>query len=52
VWQQRADTARLPDGSYAFEFVPPDPGTYYVWLESASLGLANHHPQFTVYQAD
>jgi DNA-binding beta-propeller fold protein YncE len=52
VWQQRADTARLPDGSYAFEFVPPDPGTYYVWLESASLGLANHNPQFTVYQAD
>lgn len=52
VWQQRADMARLPDGSYAFEFVPPDPGTYYVWLESASLGLAHHNPQFTIYQAD
>jgi hypothetical protein len=52
TWQQRSDVERLPDGSYAFEFVPPEPGTYYVWLESASLGLAHPRPQFQIYRAD
>jgi hypothetical protein len=52
VWQQRAGVALLPDGSYAFDFLPPEPGTYYVWLESASLGLVQPHIQFQVFQVD
>lgn len=50
VWQQRADLERLGDGSYAFEFVPPQPGIYYVWIESESLGLSRTNSQFHVYQ--
>jgi hypothetical protein len=50
VWQQRTDLERLADGSYEFEFLPPQPGTYYVWIESESLGLARNNSQFHVYQ--
>jgi len=52
VWQQRADLKRLPDGNYEFEFVPPESGTYYVWIESESLGLARNNSQFKTYQAN
>ncbi len=51
VWQQRGEVTPLPDGTYAFEFVPPDSGMYYVWLESESLGLAPNNSQFVVFEA-
>jgi DNA-binding beta-propeller fold protein YncE len=51
VWQQRGELTPLPDGTYAYEFVPPDEGMYYVWLESESLGLAPNNSQFLVYEA-
>ena len=52
VWQQRHDLTRLPDGSYAFDFVPPDAGTYYVWIESESLGLSRNNSQFQIYEVN
>ncbi len=51
VWQQRGDAMPLADGSYEFTFVPPGAGTYYLYVESPSLGLARTSGQFLVYQA-
>jgi hypothetical protein len=51
VWQQRGQLPPLSDGTYAFEFVPPSTGMYYVWLESESLGLAPNNQQFVVFEA-
>jgi DNA-binding beta-propeller fold protein YncE len=51
VWQQRGDVTRLADGTYAFEFTPPESGMYYVWLESETLGLAPNNSQFVVFEA-
>lgn len=51
IWQWRSDVTRTPDGHYEFEFVPPQPGIYYVWLESASLGLAWSSTAFETYRA-
>ena len=52
VWQHRDEAKRQPDGSYAFDFVPPEAGTYYVWIESESLGLSRHNSQFQIYRVD
>jgi hypothetical protein len=51
IWQQRADVQQLPDGTYAFEFIPPDTGMYYVWLESETLGLMPNNAQFIIFEA-
>jgi hypothetical protein len=51
VWQQRGDAVRLADGSYEFAFTPPSPGTYYLYVESGSLGLLRNSGQFLVYEA-
>jgi DNA-binding beta-propeller fold protein YncE len=51
IWQQRGEVTALPDGTYAFEFIPPDTGMYYVWLESESLDLPPNNSQFLVYEA-
>ena len=52
VWQRRTDVKRLADGHYEFEFVPPEAGTYYVWIESQSLGLDRNNSQFSIYEAN
>ncbi|HEV7764801.1 MAG TPA: hypothetical protein VGQ76_07370, partial [Thermoanaerobaculia bacterium] len=51
IWQQRGEVTPLADGTYTFEFIPPDTGMYYVWLESESLGLPPNNPQFLVFEA-
>lgn len=51
IWQQRGAATPLSDGTYAFEFIPPDSGMYYVWLESESLGLKANNSQFVVFEA-
>ena len=51
VWQRRGDLKRLTNGNYELEFIPPNAGTYYVWIESDALGLAHNNSQFSVYQA-
>lgn len=52
VWQQRSELSQLADGSHELRFIPPDPGTYYVWIESAQLGLARNNNQFQIYQVN
>ena len=39
LWQQRTAAKPLPDGVYEMNFVPPQPGVYYVFFESPSLEL-------------
>jgi YVTN family beta-propeller protein len=51
VWQQRGEATALADGTYQFTFVPPSSGTYYLFVESESLGLARGSGQFLVYEA-
>jgi DNA-binding beta-propeller fold protein YncE len=52
IWQWRSDVVTLPNGQYEFEFVPPQAGIYYVWLESASLGLVHSSTEFETYLAN
>lgn len=51
TWQRRSTLAARGDGSYELAFTPPQPGMYYVWIESESLGLARRHRQFLIYEA-
>jgi YVTN family beta-propeller protein len=39
IWQQREDAKSVGEGVYEMSFVPPNPGVYYVFVQSASLGL-------------
>ena len=39
IWQQREEAKSIGEGVYEMSFVPPNPGVYYVFVESASLGL-------------
>ena len=39
IWQQREDAKSVGEGVYEMSFVPPKPGVYYVFVQSASLGL-------------
>ena len=51
TWQRRSTLAPRQDGSYELQFTPPQPGMYYVWIESESLGLMRRHRQFLIYEA-
>ncbi len=39
IWQQREPAKSLADGVYETSFVPPSEGVYYVFFQSASLGM-------------
>ncbi len=39
IWQQRDLAKSVGEGVYETSFVPPNPGVYYVFVQSASLGL-------------
>lgn len=39
IWQQREQAKIAGDGVYETSFVPPNAGVYYVFFQSASLGL-------------
>jgi hypothetical protein len=39
IWQHRDEAKSLGEGVYEMSFVPPDAGVYYVFVQSASLGL-------------
>lgn len=51
TWQQRGTPVARGDGRYELALTPPQPGLYYVWIESESLGLARRHKQFLIYEA-
>ncbi|HEX2271236.1 MAG TPA: hypothetical protein VHH35_16945 [Pyrinomonadaceae bacterium] len=49
IWQQRELAKAAGDGVYETSFVPPNPGVYYVFVQSASLGLEfNHSTPLTI----
>ena len=39
IWQQRELAKTATDGVYEMSFVPPQPGVYYIFFQSPSLGL-------------
>ena len=39
IWQQRDFAKSVGEGVYEMSFVPPDAGVYYIFVQSASLGL-------------
>jgi hypothetical protein len=39
IWQEREPAKPTSDGVYEMSFVPPQPGVYYVFYQSPSLGL-------------
>ena len=39
IWQQREAAKPAGDGVYEMSFVPPQPGVYYVFFQSPSLGF-------------
>ncbi|HKR13481.1 MAG TPA: YncE family protein [Pyrinomonadaceae bacterium] len=39
IWQQRELAKSTGEGVYEASFVPPNPGVYYVFVQSATLGL-------------
>jgi hypothetical protein len=43
IWQQRDDAKSVGDGVYEMSFVPPSDGVYYVFVQSATLGLEFNH---------
>jgi YVTN family beta-propeller protein len=43
IWQQREEAKSVGEGIYEMSFVPPNPGVYYVFVQSASLGLEFNH---------
>lgn len=43
IWQQRDLAKSAGDGVYETSFVPPNPGVYYVFVQSAALGLEFNH---------
>jgi hypothetical protein len=39
IWQQREPAKAAAEGTYEISFVPPQPGVYYAFFESPSLGI-------------
>jgi YVTN family beta-propeller protein len=50
-WQTRPVGKDEGDGVYSAEFVPPAPGTYYVSVGCASIGLARNQAEPIILQA-
>ena len=49
IWQQREAAKPVGDGVYEMSFVPPQPGVYYVFFQSPSLGIRfNQLPPLTL----
>lgn len=51
IWQQRYWATELADGVYEFRFSPPDPGVYYVFVESSSAGLLLQKSRYLTLEA-
>ena len=43
IWQYREVAKPLGDGVYEMNFVPPQPGIYYVYFQCPSLGIEYNH---------
>ena len=50
-WHTRMPSQALERGEYSLAFVPPEPGVYYVYVESPSAGLRLNNPYVLTFQA-
>ncbi|MCI0490856.1 MAG: YncE family protein [Blastocatellia bacterium] len=50
-WHKRYRAEAMSEGVYRIDFVPPQPGVYYVYVECQSLGLTFNNPQYLVLEA-
>lgn len=51
IWHKRHPAIPRGDGVYDIDFVPPQPGVYYVYLECPSLGLALNNERYVILHA-
>ena len=51
VWHRRQTARAIGNGVYEIEFAPPQPGVYYVYLESTSAGLSVNNSQYLTLEA-
>ncbi len=51
IWNARFNPVFAADGTCAIEFTPPEPGLYYFYAESVSLGLAPSQAPCLILQA-
>lgn len=51
IWQQRQMATLAEDGTYGIDFVPPQSGMYYVFVEAPSLGLMFSNSQALILEA-
>lgn len=51
TWFTRQPLAGADGGRYETDFVPPEPGVYYVYVGAASIGLKTSNPQFLTLEA-
>ena len=51
TWHKRQAARAIGDGVYEIEFAPPQPGVYYVYLESPSAGLSVNNSQYLTLEA-
>jgi hypothetical protein len=49
-WNERVALQGDENGDYTTEFVSPDEGTYYVYIESAKAGLRLNNHQYLVFR--
>jgi YVTN family beta-propeller protein len=49
IWQRREAVARLGEGRYALTFTPPEEGLYYLFFQSAEVGMTfQRSPSFVL----
>lgn len=51
TWHTRLPATEARDGVYLVDFVPPEEGIYYLYLESPSIGLRLVNPDYLILQA-
>jgi len=51
IWQHRQTARETAEGIYEIEFVPPQPGVYYVYLSSPSAGLSGNRSHLLTLEA-
>ncbi|MBV9493705.1 MAG: YncE family protein [Acidobacteria bacterium] len=51
AWQERFKAEPAEDGTYRVHFAPPQPGIYYVFLESKALGLKVNQTRPLIFEA-
>lgn len=51
IWQKRETAVEVSEGIYEIEFTPPEPGVYFVYVASLSIGLQLSNSQHIALEA-